>query len=80
MQPFPLGHSFRCLGAGTLPEYVKELRKRETLRGLYPDPVVSALMDAKSVEGEQHSISTDLMLRILGLEVRERGVWGLGEG
>ena len=59
----------RCLGAGHMPAYSAELRKREEATGIHPDPVVAAMMDAISMEGHKHSILTDLTLRILGLEV-----------
>jgi ABC-type multidrug transport system ATPase subunit len=59
----------RCLGAGHMPAYSAELRKREEEIGIHPDPVVAAMMDAMSLEGHKHSIMTDLTLRILGLEV-----------
>lgn len=51
--------------------YVEELRKREKELGIEPDPEVDALLKAEAVEGKRSNIVTDLMLRVLGLEV-----WG----
>jgi len=49
--------------------YVDELRRREKELGIEPDPEVDALLKAVAVEGKRSNLSTDLMLRILGLEV-----------
>ncbi|GAX74480.1 hypothetical protein CEUSTIGMA_g1929.t1 [Chlamydomonas eustigma] len=62
-------HSARCFGAGDAPGYVEEIRRREKAMGIEPDPVVDAFMKAMALEGNENSISTDLMLRLLGLEV-----------
>jgi hypothetical protein len=50
--------------------YVDELRRREKELGIEADPEIDALLKAEAVEGKRSNISTDLMLRILGLEVR----------
>lgn len=49
--------------------YVEELRRREKELGIEPDPEVDALLKAEAVEGKRSNIVTDLMLRVLGLEV-----------
>jgi hypothetical protein len=64
-----LDHSARCFGAGDTPAYVEEIRRREKAMGIEPDPVVDAFMKAMALEGNENSINTDLMLRLLGLEV-----------
>jgi hypothetical protein len=50
--------------------YVDELRRREREMGIDPDPEVDALLKAEAVEGKRSNIVTDIMLRLLGLEVR----------
>lgn len=45
------------------------MRKREKAMGIKPDPVVDAFLKATALEGEAHSVATDLLLRVLGLEV-----------
>jgi hypothetical protein len=50
--------------------YIDQLRAREKELGIVPDPEVDALLKAEAVEGKHSSIVTDLMLRVLGLEVR----------
>lgn len=64
-------NSFACLLATGLapPEYIAEMRRREKAMGIKPDPVVDAFLKATALEGEAHSVATDLMLRVLGLEV-----------
>lgn len=49
--------------------YVEELRRREKELGIEPDAEVDALLKAEAVQGKRSSIVTDLMLRVLGLEV-----------
>jgi hypothetical protein len=59
--------------------YVEELRRREKELGIEPDPEVDALLKAEAVEGKRINIVTDLILRVLGLEVghnsRVAGKW-----
>jgi hypothetical protein len=45
------------------------MRAREKELGIAPDAEVDALLKAEAVEGKHSSIVTDLMLRVLGLEV-----------
>lgn len=49
--------------------YADELRKREKAAGIEPDPEIDALLKAAAVEGKHSNIVTDVILRILGLEV-----------
>lgn len=55
----------RCLCA----VYVEELRKREKQLGIEPDAEMDALLKAEAVSGKHSNIVTDLIMRILGLEV-----------
>ena len=50
-------------------EYIAEMRRREEAQGITPDPVIDAFLHAAALEGHPHSVTTDLMLRILGLEI-----------
>jgi hypothetical protein len=54
-------------------EYADQLRAREKELGIQPDAEIDALLKAASVEGKRSNIVTDLMLRVLGLEVRAGG-------
>ena len=45
------------------------MRRREKAQGIKPDPVIDAFLKASALEGHPHSVVTDLMLRILGLEI-----------
>jgi hypothetical protein len=65
-----------CCCAAAAAEYADLLRAREKELGIQPDPEIDALLKASAVEGKRSNIVTDLMLRVLGLEVR-RGA-GLG--
>ncbi len=54
-------------------EYAAQLNKREAEMGITPDPELAAMTEAEAVHGKRHTISTDLMLRILGLEAGDMG-------
>jgi hypothetical protein len=60
-----------CLSAALLVAavYIDQMRALEKELGIAPDPEVDALLKAEAVEGKHSSIVTDLMLRVLGLEV-----------
>ena len=45
------------------------MRRREKAQGITPDPIIDAFLKASALEGHPHSVVTDLMLRILGLEI-----------
>ena len=47
------------------------MRQREKQLGIQPDPVIDAFLRGKAMEGHRHSVTTDLTLRVLGLEVRD---------
>ncbi|KAF6262511.1 ATP-binding cassette transporter [Scenedesmus sp. NREL 46B-D3] len=64
-----LDFAARCLGVGHKQEYAVQLRAREKELGIEPDAEVDALLKASAVEGKRSNIVTDLMLRVLGLEV-----------
>lgn len=58
------------MSAMYMSEILGEMKRREVEMGIKPDIVIDAFLRAQSMEGHRHSIVTDLMLRILGLEVR----------
>eukprot|EP00879_Flechtneria_rotunda_P006755 GHRR01007099.1.p1 GENE.GHRR01007099.1~~GHRR01007099.1.p1 ORF type:complete len:1177 (+),score=387.98 GHRR01007099.1:1343-4873(+) len=64
-----LNFAARCLGVGHKQVYAEELSRREKEMGIEPDPEVDALLKAAAVGGKRSNIVTDLILRILGLEV-----------
>ncbi|XVF26439.1 hypothetical protein REPUB_Repub14bG0016500 [Reevesia pubescens] len=64
-----LDFSGRCLGVGTRYEILKELSKREKEAGIKPDPEIDAFMKATAMAGQETSLVTDYVLKILGLEI-----------
>uniref|UniRef100_A0A383WGZ5 ABC transporter domain-containing protein n=1 Tax=Tetradesmus obliquus TaxID=3088 RepID=A0A383WGZ5_TETOB len=64
-----LDFAARCLGVGHKQEYADQLRAAEKAQGIEPDAEIDALLKASAVEGKRSNIVTDLMLRVLGLEV-----------
>ncbi|KAK9820341.1 hypothetical protein WJX72_009201 [[Myrmecia] bisecta] len=59
----------RCQGVGQKPAELAELRKREAALGVGPDWNINAFMRVDAKEAQRHSLSTDLMLRMLGLDI-----------
>ncbi|KAJ7568866.1 hypothetical protein O6H91_01G050900 [Diphasiastrum complanatum] len=64
-----LDFSNRCQGAGSRYDILSELSRREKLAGIKPDPVVDAFLKASVVQGQETSIMTDYVLKILGLDI-----------
>ncbi|KAL2326679.1 hypothetical protein Fmac_025737 [Flemingia macrophylla] len=64
-----LDFSGRCLGAGTRYDMLAELSRREIAAGIKPDPEIDAFMKATAMEGQETSLVTDYILKILGLEI-----------
>ncbi|KAL3338255.1 hypothetical protein AABB24_030415 [Solanum stoloniferum] len=58
----------RSLGVGTRYELLKELSRREKELGIKPDPEIDAFMKATAVAGQESSLVTDYVLKILGLD------------
>ncbi len=52
-----------------LADEIHELRKREKEQGLEPDWEIDHFMKASAARGKRHSIMTDYVMRMLGLEV-----------
>ncbi|CAN7118574.1 ABC transporter G family member 42 [Brassica rapa] len=54
-------------GTGSRLETMKEISRREKLKGIIPDPDIDAYMKATSIEGSKTNLQTDYILKILGL-------------
>ena len=65
----PFAHSSALPLPSLRTEYIEEMRQREKDLGILPDPVIDAFLRGQALEGHRHSVTTDLMLRVLGLEV-----------
>ncbi|KAK2997331.1 hypothetical protein RJ639_026495, partial [Escallonia herrerae] len=60
----------RCQGASEgFAEYMKDLTRLERERSIRPSPEIDAFMKASSVGGRKHSVSTEYILKVLGLDV-----------
>ncbi|GLT97658.1 hypothetical protein SLE2022_152130 [Rubroshorea leprosula] len=64
-----LAFSARCQGVGPRYEMLAELSRREKAANIKPDPDIDVYMKAASLAGQEASIVTDYVLKILGLEV-----------
>ncbi|XP_044480567.1 pleiotropic drug resistance protein 1-like isoform X2 [Mangifera indica] len=64
-----LAFSARCQGVGTRYEMLAELSRREKAANIKPDPDIDVFMKAAATEGQEASVVTDYILKILGLEV-----------
>lgn len=64
-----LEFSGRCQGVGTRYEMLAELSRREKAANIKPDPDVDVYMKAAATQGQEASVVTDYVLKILGLEV-----------
>ncbi|GLT60913.1 hypothetical protein SLA2020_336530 [Shorea laevis] len=64
-----LAFSARCQGVGPRYEMLAELSRREKAANIKPDPDLDIYMKAASLEGQEASVVTDYILKILGLEV-----------
>lgn len=59
----------RCMGVGTKYDMLVELTRREKEGGIKPDPEIDAFMKATAVSGQKTSLTTDYVLKILGLDI-----------
>ncbi|KAK4487149.1 hypothetical protein RD792_006464 [Penstemon davidsonii] len=64
-----LDFSGRCLGVGTRYDLLAELSRREKEAGIKPDPEIDAFMKATAIAGQESSLVTDYILKILGLDI-----------
>ncbi|KAK4428051.1 Pleiotropic drug resistance protein 1 [Sesamum alatum] len=63
-----LAFSARCQGVGSSHEMLAELSRREKEANIKPDPDLDSYMKAAATEGQETSIVTDYIMKILGLE------------
>ncbi|KAG6540832.1 hypothetical protein Mapa_017810 [Marchantia paleacea] len=56
-------------GVGYKYGMMAELGRREKAQGIKPCPEIDAFMKGVSIEGHKHSINTDYILKVLGLEI-----------
>ncbi|CAN6807598.1 unnamed protein product [Brassica oleracea var. botrytis] len=64
-----LDFSGRCLGVGTRYQLLTELSKKEREAGIKPDPEIDAFMKSIAISGQETSLVTDYVLKILGLDI-----------
>ncbi|CAL5426860.1 unnamed protein product [Camellia sinensis] len=65
-----LDFAARCQGADEgFSGYMNDLTRLEKERNIRPSPEIDAFMKASSVGGRKHSVSTDYVLKMLGLDV-----------
>ncbi|KAH9617937.1 hypothetical protein KSS87_004826 [Heliosperma pusillum] len=64
-----LDFSGRCLGVGNRYELLAELSRREKQAGIKPDPDIDAFMKAIAMPGQETSLVTDYILKLLGLDI-----------
>nr|XP_027114920.1 pleiotropic drug resistance protein 3-like isoform X1 [Coffea arabica] len=64
-----LDFSARCQGVGSRAAIMCELSRREIKAGILPDPDIDTYMKAISVEGQDTTLQTDNILKILGLDI-----------
>lgn len=48
---------------------LQELSRREVRKRILPDPDIDAYMKAAAISGRQHSVVTDYIQKILGLDI-----------
>ncbi|KAE7997399.1 hypothetical protein FH972_002039 [Carpinus fangiana] len=64
-----LAFSARCQGVGPRYEMLAELARREKEANIKPDPDIDIFMKAIATEGQEASVVTDYIIKILGLDV-----------
>ncbi|XP_030543117.1 pleiotropic drug resistance protein 1-like [Rhodamnia argentea] len=64
-----LAFSARCQGVGPRYEMLAELSRREKEANIKPDPDIDIFMKAAALEGQETTVVTDYILKILGLEI-----------
>ncbi|XP_021845699.1 ABC transporter G family member 39 isoform X2 [Spinacia oleracea] len=64
-----LDFSGRCLGVGNQYEFLEELLRQEKQLGITPDFDVDVFMKAIAIPGQESSLVTDYVLKLLGLDI-----------
>ncbi|XP_022948694.1 pleiotropic drug resistance protein 1-like [Cucurbita moschata] len=63
-----LAFAARCQGVGSRYDMLAELSRRELAENIKPEPNIDTFMKATATEGQEASMVTDYILKILGLE------------
>ncbi|MED6148583.1 ABC transporter G member 31 [Stylosanthes scabra] len=72
-----LDFAARCQGAKEgFAVYTKDLGRLEKERNIRPSPEIDAFMKASSIGGKKHSLITDYILKVLGLEICSETIVG----
>ncbi|GJY80400.1 pleiotropic drug resistance protein 1-like protein [Tanacetum coccineum] len=64
-----LAFSARCQGVGSRYDMLAELSRRERDANIKPDPDLDIFMKAASTSGQEESVVTDYILKLLGLDI-----------
>ncbi|XP_059626494.1 ABC transporter G family member 31-like [Cornus florida] len=65
-----LDFAARCQGASEgFAGYMEDLTRLEKERNIRPCPEIDAFMKASSISGRKHNVSTDYILKVLGLDI-----------
>ena len=64
-----LHHALSCTREHLSADELQELLRREQEAGITPDPELDAFMRAEVRTGKRESIVTDLVIKMLGLDV-----------
>ncbi|XP_078168189.1 ABC transporter G family member 36-like isoform X6 [Carex rostrata] len=64
-----LAFSARCQGVGTRYDMLTELSRREKAANIKPDPDIDLLMKAIAMGGQEVTVVTDYIMKILGLDI-----------
>ncbi|GKV35637.1 hypothetical protein SLEP1_g43882 [Rubroshorea leprosula] len=64
-----LSFSARCQGVGEHYDMLAELARREKAANIKPDPDIDVFMKAATLEGQEASVVTDYILKVLGLDI-----------
>ncbi|KAF3332890.1 pleiotropic drug resistance protein 3-like isoform X3 [Carex littledalei] len=64
-----LAFSARCQGVGSRYNMLTELLRREKAANIKPDPDIDLLMKASAMGGQEATVVTDYIIKILGLDI-----------
>ncbi|PWA80245.1 pleiotropic drug resistance protein 3 [Artemisia annua] len=64
-----LDFSSRCQGTKSRADIMAEVNRREKEEGIIPDPDIDTFMKAISIEGQNTTLQTNYILKILGLDI-----------
>ncbi|KAF3334920.1 pleiotropic drug resistance protein 3-like isoform X2 [Carex littledalei] len=64
-----LAFSARCQGVGSRYDMLIELLRREKAANIKPDPNIDLLMKASAMGGQEATVVTDYIIKILGLDI-----------